>query len=475
MSSFLSRWLRRDETILPAGHRQTHTYVIGQPGTGKSRAIESWAMQDILAGRGVGVIDPHGDLFQHLVARLSARPALWERVVVIDPTDREWTVGLDPLRAVSGFPRQRLALFLTDIIVKIWGVNVSQAPRMVWLLTNSFLALADLELSLLDLPRFLLDRPFREGLLPRLTREEVLTYFHLEYPKAEAGARQWATPVLNKIGGLLFDPDVRLMFGAARPLDFRAVLDGQRVVLANLPKGILGEGTSALLGAFIVAQIQKAALSRSDARYRPPYYLYLDEFQNYTTDNIKDILSESRKYQLSLTLAHQYLDQLSVELRDAVLNTSGTLVSFRTGYQDAFRLAKEIFPSPAAMTRTERRTRLRWLGGLPLVTLEEREQPLGWELLAQEIANLPYRQFYTRRRGVSRPSRQRTLDVPDVPFTSEQREAIAALKAASGQRYGEAKGVVRERVATRKGWATFGSGQPARDNPSSDDLPLWGE
>src|SRR5690606_13402004 len=168
------------------------------------------------------------------------------------------------------------------------------------------------------------------------------------------------------------------------------------------------------------AQIQKAALSRSDAHYRPPYYLYLDEFQNYTTDNIKDILSESRKYQLSLTLAHQYLDQLSVELREAVLNTSGTLVSFRAGYQDAFRLAKEIFPSPAAMTHTERRTRLRWLGGLPLVTLEEREQPLGWELLAQEIANLPYRQFYARRRGVSRPSRQRTLNAPDVPFTSEQ-------------------------------------------------------
>lgn len=221
MTTPITHWLRRDESILSAGHRQTHTHVIGQPGTGKSRAIESWAMQDILAGRGVGVIDPHGDLFRHLVARLSARPALWKRVILIDPTDREWTVGLDPLRAVGGYPRQRLALFLTDIIVKIWGVNTSQAPRMVWLLTNTFLALADLNLTLLDLPRFLLDRPFREGLLPRTTREEVLTYFFLEYPKTEAGARQWATPVLNKIGGLLFDADVRLMFGGSRPLDFR--------------------------------------------------------------------------------------------------------------------------------------------------------------------------------------------------------------------------------------------------------------
>jgi type IV secretory pathway TraG/TraD family ATPase VirD4 len=123
-------------------------------------------------------------------------------------------------------------------------------------------------------------------------------------------------------------------------------MDNQQILLVNLPKGILGEAPSALLAAFIVAHLQKAALARADRGSSIPFYLYLDEFQNYTTDNIKDILSESRKYALSLTLAHQYLDQLPGELRSAVLNTAGTLVSFRVGYHDATQLAKEIFPSP---------------------------------------------------------------------------------------------------------------------------------
>lgn len=251
------------------------------------------------------------------------------------------------------------------------------------------------------------------------------------------------------------------------------MLDGQRILLANLPKGVLGEGTSALLGAFLVAQIQKAALSRAEAVYRSPYYLYLDEFQNYTTDNIKDILSESRKYRLSLTLVHQYLDQLSPELRSAVLNTAGTLVSFRVGYQDAVRLAKDIFPSPAALTRTEQRLRPRRLAGLPALTVETREHPLGWEMLAQQLANLPYRQFYARRRNAGRPSRQRTLNVPDVAFTRQRQRAIAELYAASGQRYGEAKPVVRRRVAARRG-VTSPAGIPVPDESPSAAIPLWG-
>ncbi len=466
----IARWLRRDPSALSTGHRQTHTYVIGQPGTGKSRALESWVLQDIAAGRGVGVIDPHGDLFTSLVGKLSAHPSLWKKVVIIDPTDPDWVVGLDPLRAIRGFSQQRLVLFLTDILVKIWGVDRSQAPRMVWLLTNSFLALAELNLTLLDLPRFLLDTPFRESLLPRVTREEVLSYFYLEFPKSEAGIRQWATPVLNKLGGLLFDSDTRLMLAGRKPLDFRWVIDSQRILLVNLPKGILGEGTSALLGAFVVAQMQKAALSRSDTALRVPYYLYLDEFQNYTTDNIKDILSEARKYALSLTLAHQYLDQLSPELRYAVLNTSGTLVSFRVGYQDAFQLAKEIFPSPEAITRTERATYQRFVGLRPILSVRTREKPLGWEGLAQQIANLPYRHFWSRQRGASQPVRQRTFDVPDVRLTPERREAIAALRETAGRRYGQPKEALASQVATR-----FARPVPHEKAQQNIEVPLWGK
>jgi hypothetical protein len=290
----------------------------------------------------------------------------------------------------------------------------------------------------------------------------VLSYFFLEFPRSEGGVRQWVTPVLNKMGGLLFDPDVRLMLAGRQPLDFRWVLDSKRVLLVNLSKGLLGEGTSALLGAFIVAQIQKAALSRADnLTYRPLFHLYLDEFQNYTTDNIEDVLSESRKYTLSLTLAHQYLGQLSSDLREAALNTSGTLVSFRIGYQDAYRLAKGIFPSPDALARTRLRLRQRSLGGMPFITLQARRESSGWDGLARSLANLSHRQFWSRHRGPGSPVRQRTLDMPDPTYRQED---VAALREAAGQRYGQPKRVVRAEVAARKGRLYTGhAGAPGPD------------
>jgi hypothetical protein len=271
---------------LTAAHRTTHTYVVGQPGTGKSRALESWALQDILAGRGVAVIDPHGDLFQHLVAHIATRPEVGERVILLDPCDRKWTVGFNPLEAIQGVSPERAALFLTDVIVKIWKLDTTTAPRMVRLLTHTFLALSCLGLTLLDLPRFLTDSDFRKHLLSRLANENARAYFAWEFPDHEGATHQWVTPVLNKIGGLLFDPDTRLMVAGHSTINFRHIVDRQRVLLVNLPKGIIGEGASALLGAFIVAHFQKAALSRASVSQRQPYYLYLDEFQNYTTDNI---------------------------------------------------------------------------------------------------------------------------------------------------------------------------------------------
>jgi len=134
--------------------RTTHTHVIGQPGTGKSRALESWVMQDIIAGHGVGVVDPHGDLFTNLVMRVAKLPKVWERVVIIDPCNPKWVTPFNPLGAVTGFSQERLALFLSDIISKIWKLDSTNAPRTMWLLNNSFLALSDLNLTLLDLPKY---------------------------------------------------------------------------------------------------------------------------------------------------------------------------------------------------------------------------------------------------------------------------------------------------------------------------------
>lgn len=455
-----------DPTRLYTSQRVTHTYVIGQPGTGKSRALEAWALQDIRAGHGVTVIDPHGDLFHHLLCRVAELPEdIKRRVVIIDPCDPKWVVSFNPLEAGDGVTLERMALFLTDVVIKIWRLDVASTPRLVWLLTNSFLALSDLGLTLLDLPRFLLDTPFREHLLPKLTHDGVRAYFTQEFPKREGAVHQWAAPVLNKIAGLIFDSDLRLMIAGRSTINFRDVLDKKLVVLAHLPKGIIGERPSALLGAFIVAQIQKASLSRANTVWRPPHYLYLDEFQNYTTDNIEDILSESRKYALSLTLAHQYLDQLSPELKSAVLSTTGTLCSFRVGYGDAFQLAKELFPAPDFLTEIERKLKIRRFSRIPFLFLDQWKEALGWDGLARTLAGLPARTFWMRRRGLPVPAKLRTMDVPDVEWTDAVKARIRALRDSAGERYGRRKRDVARDV---------GTAQDRFNTRSSGDVPLWG-
>lgn len=470
--SALSRWLLGySSTTLSSAHRATHTYVIGQPGTGKSRAIESWVMQDVAAGRGVGVIDPHGDLFRNLLMRLALKPQVWRRIVVLDPTDPKWTVGFNPLEAMGDLPPERLALYLTDVAVKVWRLSSSNAPRMIWLLTNSFLALSSLSLTLLDLPRFLMDTTFRDSLLPRLTNQAARAYFQYEFPRSEAAIHQWVTPVLNKIGGLIFDPDIKLMFAGASTFDFREIIDRRLILLVNLPKGILGEAPSALLAAFIVAHLQKAALSRVNTQKRRPFYLYLDEFQNYTTDNIKDILSESRKYALSLILAHQYLDQLSPDLRSAVLNTAGTLVSFRVGYHDAFRLAKEIFPSPDFLTRLETKISFSRFRSLPLPLVRNHEDPLGWDGLALALSKLETREFWSRRRGSFTPVKQRSFEMPDPDITSILQGKAQVLLDTSGQQFGRLKRDVQQELDLRH--SPQGSVAHPPSGQDEGDIPNW--
>ncbi len=474
----ISSWIANgDPSILSAKDRCTHTYVIGQPGIGKSRAMESWIMQDVMAGHGLGVIDPHGDLFEHLIMRLANIPAVWERVVIIDPCSKKWVTTFNPLESVAGFSQERLALFLTDILGKIWQLDVSNAPRTMWLLSNSFLALSNLGLTMLDLPRFLLDKGFREGLLPRLTHPGARAYFEYEFPKQPTAAHQWATPVLNKIGGLIFDPDTSLMLAGSSRISFRQIMDRQLILLGNLPKGILGEGVSSLLGAFIVAHLQKAALARANSHVRPPFYLYLDEFQNYTTDNIKDILSESRKYSLSLVLVHQYLDQLSFDMRSAVLNTAGSIVCFRVGHHDGYELAKEVFPTgKAPMTSHMDFRNQEVLPGnlLPNINFNMKDR---WEDVAQVLVSLRSREFWLKRRGVKQPSIFRTFEMPQPDLTSNAWQKTYEFLDTSGKMYSRSKEELRKKEKNGINASMEKSGQPrSKDAPSAqgDDHSIWG-
>jgi len=454
-----------DHTFQLPIERQTHTYVIGQPGTGKSRLLESWIMQDILAGNGLCVIDPHGDLFQALLRQIALLPQVWKKVVIIDPCDQEWAVNINPLTTFPGIPTERIAAFLTDILLKIWKTNATEAPRMTWLMINSFIALSELSLTLPDLPAFLLDREYRERLLPGMKNSNALFYFQHEYPGTVSSANQWAAPLLNKLGGILFDPDICPLFVAGTALNFRKLIDDRNIILVNISKGTLGENTSALLGAFIVAQLQKAALSRSDQSHRSPFYLYLDEFQNYTTDNIQDILSESRKYALSLILANQYLDQLSPEIRAAILNTAGTLVSFRIGYADAREMSRLIFPSLEA-SRTISTGYSPLPGTSRLFSLFDRVlQPGGTqEKTISQLTDLYDREFWARSRREKEQVRCKSFTMQDGQNSSDIEARVKTLRMASGRHFGYPKGKARS------------TGKIFDSDPVSgqNGLPTWG-
>jgi|GEM_PF-982169 len=435
----------RREVVLNPGARATHTIVIGQPGTGKSRALESWIMQDIKSGQGVGVIDPHGQLFDHILSRVAQLaeedPSLAERVVIIDPLDKNYTVGFNPLEAIQGISSERLALFLTDVAIKIWSIDTSETPRMTQLLTYTFLALAELGLRIADFPRFLQDADWREELLARVTHPEVVSYFRFQFPKSTGGIQQWIAPALSRVGKLLLDNDLRLIFSAGSTINFRAMLDDGLILLVNLSKGHLTEGSSELLGAFIVAHLQKAALARLEDGVRP-FYLYLDEFQNYTTDNIKDILSETRKFGLPLVLAHQYLSQLSPTILNAVKNTTGTIASFRVGHDDAEWLSKELFP-PGSVEVAPTDLKFKRIGRFSLFPFpQEESESLNHEERAALLTQLDNREFWVKRRGSYAPSMQRTFEMP-VLKSEALFKARVQLRDISGKRYGRLKEQVK--------------------------------
>ncbi len=469
MNTIITHWLTTSRNnILTQGQRSTHTYVIGQSGTGKSRAMESWILQDILAGHGVGVIDPHGDLYHRIVFRLTDYPAVWHRVVLIDPFEPNWAVSINPLQKIPGLPLERTSAFMTDVMMKIWGISPTSAPRMLWLITNTFLALADLNLTLLELPRFLQNADYRNQLIPRISFANVRSYFESEFPTTPGMVNQWTAPVLNKIGALVFDPDIRPILAGGKTLDLRAVLDGQKILLVNLSKGLMGDAASALIGAFLIARMQQVALSRADSNHRIPFYLYLDEFQHYTTNNIKDILSESRKYGLSLTFAHQYLHQISDDILQAVINTAGTIVSFRVGYQDASILAKEMFPVLNNGRKQSEHLEMKFNGTWPKLAIQDRKETTNWEKRIRYLTSLRKREFWVKRREDSRSSKQHSWDMPNIVVTHERKALIAQLIELTGQIYGQDKNFLQTKIAYRspKNDSAYNAG-------AANHIPLW--
>jgi hypothetical protein len=345
------------ELQFDAGDRQHHVYAIGQTGTGKTTFLKNVILQDIEEGRGVGVIDPHGDLALDV---LDAIPrARTNDVIYFDPSDQSYPIGLNPI-AKTDPARHHLVIHNTISALRglwsdVWGLG-----RMQYILQNTLAALLYYDhATLLGVNRMLADEPFRKKVLARVKDPIILAFWKEEFARYDARLKAEAVaPIQNKVGQFGTTHLTRNILGQAKnAVDFRRVLDHGQIFIANLAKGTMGEDNSRLIGSFLVAQFQLAALSRADVaeQARRPFFLYIDEFQNFTNvDSLASILSEARKYKLALTLAHQYTAQLGEPLRAAVFGNVGTIVCLRVGFEDARLLAEQLAPlSPSTLTELD--------------------------------------------------------------------------------------------------------------------------
>jgi hypothetical protein len=332
------------DVMLDADERRRHLYVVGQTGTGKSTLLLNLIAQDLAAGEGLALLDPHGDLAEAVLAHVP-RPRTND-LVYINPADIERPIGFNPLSHVPNDLKPVVADGVVSAFRHVWPD--SWGPRLDYILTNAVRALLDVPgATLLMLPRLLIDEPFRVQLVAHHVADPVVRSFWVnEYAGYGDSFRSEAiAPIQNKIGKALMVPSLRNMLAQPKStITLRRLMDESSIVIVNLSKGSLGESTAHLLGALITTAIAQAALSRTDtpAAERRVFHLYADEFQSFATESFALILSEARKYALTLTVGHQYLDQLPDRLRNAVFGNTGSIIACRSGAVDAPILAEQI-------------------------------------------------------------------------------------------------------------------------------------
>lgn len=326
---------------LPEEDRSTHVYVLGSSGVGKSKGLATWILDDIAKGNGCGVIDPHGDLVNDIVGNLED----FHRVVLIEMTDPENIIGFNPLDQQDGIDPYTQTLELVEVFRKIWNLSDDTTPRLIEILRNSVLTLIEAGGTMLDIEPLLTNEQFRQEKMKYVTYEAVASFWQNRFEKWDEKDRiANIESTLNKVSSFTSDPRIRLMLSAKKStIDFRKIMDEEKTILINLAKGVL-RTNSFLLGALFVAKIQMAAMSRVDLppSERKPFYFYVDEFQNYATLSFAEIMSEARKYGLSLILAHQSLVQLDQQLRDIILGNAKNFIVYRCDRQDAELIIKYI-------------------------------------------------------------------------------------------------------------------------------------
>lgn len=326
--------------------RLQHLYVIGQTGTGKSTLLEHLVVQDMVAGRGLAVIDPHGDLAKRLCSLVPIERQA--DLIYLDAPNLSQPFGYNPLAKVPATLIPVAASGLMEAMQKLWGPQ-AWGQRMEHILRNCLYALIEAgNCTLPDILRILVEPKFRASILARVKNDTVRTFWLSEFPNYNPRYRQESiAPIQNKVGALLADPKLRRIFTSTdQPIRFRRIMDQSKLLIINLSKGEMGEDSSNMLGAMLMTTLGLAAMSRASLPLasRTPFFLYVDEFQAFTTESVANMISELRKYAVGLTLAHQHLFQLEPRVRHAVLGNVGTMMAFRLGVEDAQLFEKELTP-----------------------------------------------------------------------------------------------------------------------------------
>jgi len=415
MTVFAKTNYRNKEAVfgIKPGDRRRHMYVIGKTGMGKTNMIQNMAIQDIRNGKGVAIVDPHGEFAEEC---LKAVPSFRiNDVIYFNPSDMEHPIAMNVMEEVDPEHRHLVASGLVGTFKKLWAD--SWGPRLEYLLRNAILALLECPGStLLGINRLLIDKKYRGEVLKKVTDPVVKSFWIEEFSRYhDKMLAEAISPIQNKVGQFLSSPVIRNVVGQTQSsFSVREAMDTQKIIVMNLSKGKIGEDNSALLGAMMITKIQLAAMARVDLPQaeRKDFYLYVDEFQNFATESFANILSEARKYHLNLILAHQFIAQLDEAVRDAVFGNVGTLVSFRIGALDAEILEKEFKPV---------------FYGNDLINLAK--YSIYLKLMINGVAN--------------RPFSATTLPPIDMHDTRENTEKVIRV---SRERYGRPRKVVEEKI-----------------------------
>ena len=420
--------------------RRRHIYTVGKTGMGKTVMLENMAIQDIQAGKGVGFVDPHGEAAERLLDFIPSNRI--NDVLYFNPADLSCPIAFNVMEKVDLEHRHLVTSGLMGVFKKIWP-DVWSA-RMEYILNNSILALLEYPGStLLGVNRMLADTDYRKKVVERITDPVVKAFWITEFARYTQRYEVEATAAIqNKVGQFISNPLIRNIIGQVQTtIDMRAVMDEGKILIANISKGRIGEDNSRLLGALVITKLQLAAMSRVDIpeEKRKDFHLYVDEFQNFATESFVNILSEARKYRLSLVLGNQYISQLeemtptgrSTRVRDAIFGNIGTMIIFRVGAEDAEFLENEFLP----------------------------------ELTANDLVNLAKYNVYLKLMidGIAgRPFSAETLPPMAKPEKSSREKIIKV----SRERYGTSRQVVEEKIRRWMGTLEF----PATSQPVSPVL-----